>query len=247
MQGIIAPSPDADRAVRYLAKYLTKSIADTYADPDAANAGLRGAHRPAARRAALPALLAAAARTGCATASNPTSAGPGLRPGRCGSKAHDRENLGLGGRRVLVSRQWSGKTLAEHRADRATVVREALADGRHRRPRDRTDRRRRRSPPTGIRGSCGPTPDPTRSIYARVILASIAERQRWRAQYEAAKAARQPVDSLSATDRHPDRLTDHGRAGEPTTPRPPRSPASPWSQDRRSRVSAANPQDTKCP
>ena len=31
------------------------------------------------------------------------------------------------------------------------------------------------------------------------ILAAVAERQRWKAQYEAAKAARQPVDSLSAT------------------------------------------------
>ena len=27
-------APDADRAVRYLAKYLTKSVADTYADPE---------------------------------------------------------------------------------------------------------------------------------------------------------------------------------------------------------------------
>src|SRR3954447_19849553 len=31
VKGIIAPSPDADRAVRYLTKYLTKSIAGTYA------------------------------------------------------------------------------------------------------------------------------------------------------------------------------------------------------------------------
>jgi hypothetical protein len=34
--------------------------------------------------------------------------------------------VGIGGRRVLVSREWSGKTLSERRADRATVVREAL-------------------------------------------------------------------------------------------------------------------------
>ncbi len=47
-------------------------------------------------------------------------------PGRCPSKAHDREHLGIGGRRVLVSRDWSGKTLSEHRADRSAVVREAL-------------------------------------------------------------------------------------------------------------------------
>jgi hypothetical protein len=53
----------------------------------------------------------------------PKDLGPGMRAGRCpSSKAHDRENLGLGGRRVLVSRQCSGKTLTEHKADRATVV-----------------------------------------------------------------------------------------------------------------------------
>ena len=34
MAGIIAPSPDADRAVRYLVKYLTKAIADPLADRD---------------------------------------------------------------------------------------------------------------------------------------------------------------------------------------------------------------------
>jgi hypothetical protein len=38
------------------------------------------------------------------------------------------ENLGLGGQRVLVLRQWSGKTLGRHRADCATVVRQALAE-----------------------------------------------------------------------------------------------------------------------
>ena len=35
MAGIIAPSEDADRAVRYLTKYLTKAVADTHTDPDA--------------------------------------------------------------------------------------------------------------------------------------------------------------------------------------------------------------------
>ena len=44
----------------------------------------------------------------------------------CPSKAHSRECLGIGGRRVQVSRHWSGKTLREHRADRAEVVRQVL-------------------------------------------------------------------------------------------------------------------------
>ena len=48
----------------------------------------------------------------------PKNARPGLRPGACKGKAHRREYLGHAGRRVLVSRKWSGKTLADHRADR---------------------------------------------------------------------------------------------------------------------------------
>ena len=38
------------------------------------------------------------------------------------------ENLGLGDQRVLVLRQWSGKTLGRHRADCATVEGQALAE-----------------------------------------------------------------------------------------------------------------------
>ena len=49
-----------------------------------------------------------------------------LRPGRCTGKAHRREYLGYAGRRVLVSRKWSGKTLADHRADRKTWLLETL-------------------------------------------------------------------------------------------------------------------------
>ena len=39
-------------------------------------------------------------------------------PRACKGKAHDADHLGYAGRRVLVSRKWSGKTLADHRADR---------------------------------------------------------------------------------------------------------------------------------
>ena len=39
-------------------------------------------------------------------------------PGACKGKAHRREHLGYAGRGVLVSRKWSGKTLADHRANR---------------------------------------------------------------------------------------------------------------------------------
>lgn len=92
--GIIAPSPDADRAVRYLTKYLTKSIASTYVDdtPDLA----REAHidRLHAELRWLPCTPTCAnwLRYGI----QPDQPGPGLKAGRCASPAHDRENLGIG-------------------------------------------------------------------------------------------------------------------------------------------------------
>ncbi|HZN76276.1 MAG TPA: replication initiator, partial [Micromonosporaceae bacterium] len=49
-----------------------------------------------------------------------------MRPGFCRGKVHQRATLGIGGRRVLVSRNWSGKTLADHRADTRAWVRALL-------------------------------------------------------------------------------------------------------------------------
>lgn len=40
-----------------------------------------------------------------------------LEPGRCPGKVHQRKTLGYTGRRCLVSRNWSGKTLTDHRLD----------------------------------------------------------------------------------------------------------------------------------
>jgi len=56
----------------------------------------------------------------------PKNARPGLVPGRCKGKAHDADHLGYAGRRVLVSRKWSGKTLADHRGDRKAWLTEML-------------------------------------------------------------------------------------------------------------------------
>lgn len=169
LAGIVAPSKDADRAIRYLTKYLTESIADTYTpgdddetppDPryvahiDRLHDELQ--YLPCGER------CANWLRYGI----KPLDAGPGLAPGRCGGKAHDRDHLGLGGRRVLVSRQWSGKTLSEHRADRAIVVREALEAAGMLAPRSsgwpRPCWRR-----TGNPGSSGPIPVPMRPPTSR--------------------------------------------------------------------------------
>ena len=93
---------------------------------------------------------------------------------------------GLGGRRVLVSRQWSGKTLGEHRADRAAVVREALEEAGMLAPEIE------RMAATVMASDGKPRfvwtdtrPDPI--TYARVIMHAVAERLRWKAQYAAAK------------------------------------------------------------
>jgi hypothetical protein len=201
MAGIIAPSSDADRAVRYLTKYLTKSIADAHVD--AAEADPRYAAHIERLHDELRYLPCSPA---CANwlryGIQPDQPGPGLRAGHCPSKAHDSEHLGLGGRRVLVSRHWSSKTLTQHKADRATVVREALLSAGIVAP--EVERMAATvTLPDGTSRFVWTDSRPDRGSYAQTILASIAERLRWRAQYEAAKQAVQliggPVDNHSAT------------------------------------------------
>ena len=166
IKGIVAGTPDADRAVRYLTKYLTKAVAETYADDDGADRGLRGPHRPAPRRGPVAALLHGVRQL--ASLRRPAQdAGPGLVPGHCPSKAHDREHLGVGGRRVLVSRGWSGKTLTEHKADRAAVVRASPGGRRDRHAEQPTGWPPRRCTTTANPGSCGRTcPSPSTTTPA---------------------------------------------------------------------------------
>jgi hypothetical protein len=118
----------------------------------------------------------------------PKGASSGMVPGHCKHKAHDRANLGIGGRRVLVSRKWSGKTLAGHKADRAAVVRAALEEAGF----DPDDHDELSVSGTDGRWSwelLGRTRVDERT-YAAAIAEQITTRQRWRAQYEVAKAAR---------------------------------------------------------
>ena len=111
---MLAGSKDAARCIGYLTKYLTKQVGDCHrAETDAQRAhtarlaeALR--YQPCSPR------CANWLRYGV----QPKNARPGLVPGRCKRKAHDADHLGYAGRRVLVSRKWSGKSLADHRADR---------------------------------------------------------------------------------------------------------------------------------
>jgi hypothetical protein len=127
-RGITAGTKDAAKSIRYVTKYVTKDITEQ-ADPHSAQ---QQAHfdRLHAELSILP------CSPTCANwllyGINPDKAKPGLVPGRCSGKVHQRKTLGFTGRRVLISRQWSGKTLADHRADNRswirTVLTGALAD-----------------------------------------------------------------------------------------------------------------------
>lgn len=120
--GVTANSATTARLIGYLTKYLAKSL-------DACHT-IEGDRQ----RAHIDRLAAALRHEPCSpTCANwllhgiaPKNARPGLVPGRCKGKAHRRETLGFGGRRVLVSRKWSGKMLADHKADRVAFVREQL-------------------------------------------------------------------------------------------------------------------------
>ncbi len=144
-QGVLAGTKDAARCVGYLTKYLTKQITGCHAaDTDA-----QRAH--AARLA--DALRYEPCSPTCANwlryGIQPKNPAPGPACPDCASgKAHRPENLGYAGRRVLVTRKWSGKTLADHRADR-----KAWLTGHARPPNNRAL--------AATRGNASPRPTPT--------------------------------------------------------------------------------------
>jgi hypothetical protein len=171
-QGVLAGSKDANKCIGYLTKYLTKQVAEC--------------HLPEtdAQRAHADRLAEALRYEPCSpTCANwllygiqPKNPRPGLVPGACKGKAHRPEHCGYAGRRVLVSRKWSGKTLADHRADREAWLVETL----------------------GL-----DEPDPTRYTWVQVtpadpdylppeqrLLHIVADRARWKVALD--EASRKP-------------------------------------------------------
>ena len=113
---------------RYLTKYLTKQISGCHtADTDA--------QRDHADRL-IEALRYEPCSPSCANwlryGIQPKGARAGMIPGLCKGKAHRAENLGYAGRRVLVSRKWSGQD-----PRRSPLRPQGLADGHARPPRRR--------------------------------------------------------------------------------------------------------------
>ena len=183
IQGLTAGTPGTERAIGYLCKYLNKAIARTHHDEHPSAAQLAHIDRLAETVRWLPCAPTCAnwLRYGI----QPAAAQAGMVPGHCTHKAHDRDNLGLGGRRVLVSRKWSGKTLAGHKADRVAVVRAALEEAGID-PDDHDE--------MAVIGSDGRWSwellgrnRVDAATYAAAISQSIHTRQRWLREYEAAK------------------------------------------------------------
>jgi hypothetical protein len=182
-QGVLAGSKDATRCIGYLTKYLTKQAGDCHqADTDA-------------QRAHAVRLAGALRFQPCSpTCANwlrygiqPKNARPGLAPGRCKGKAHDADHLGYAGRRVLVSRKWSGKTLADHRADRQQWLLETLGVS-------ATD-------PARYAWELVAPGDPDYLDYARRMLHAVADRARWQAALAEAKRRAEPKGDTSSVGR----------------------------------------------
>jgi hypothetical protein len=187
IQGVLEGSQQAGSCLNYLVKYLTKAVSEC--------------HEPETPRQAdhVDRLVAALEYQPCSpTCPNwlrygvqPAKPKPRMVPGQCKGKAHKRAHLGYGGRRCLVSRKWSGKTLAEHRDDkRRHVLRTLGAVGA--KPEQAT--------PDDERGRytwtlMGPR-DPDRPERTQLLLQVVAQKRRWREQYE---QARQAFAELSAT------------------------------------------------
>ncbi|GAA0568729.1 replication initiator [Actinomadura livida] len=123
-QGVLADSPQSRKLIGYLTKYLVKGVAECHNAETSAQREHVDRMAEALRYEPCSPTCANWLRYGV----QPKTPRKGLTPGYCRGKAHRREHLGYGGRRVLVSRKWSGKTLADHKADRKAWVLARLAE-----------------------------------------------------------------------------------------------------------------------
>jgi len=182
-QGVLAGSKDANRCIGYVTKYLTKNVSDCH------HAETDDQARHADRLA--QALRLEPCSPTCANwlryGVQPKNAKPNMRPGCCKGKAHRREYLGYAGRRALVSRKWSGKTLADHRAERKNWLTETLGLS-------ATDPTRYAWEPVG-------PGDRDHMPIARRLLHVVADRIRWQHALDEARRRAQglPPHDVSAT------------------------------------------------
>ena len=183
-QGVLAGSKDAHRCIGYLTKYLTKQVGNCYQAETDTQLAHAGRLAEALRYQPCTPTCANWLRYGI----QPKNPRPGLVPGCCKGKAHDADHLGYAGRRVLVSRKWSGKTLADHRADRQGWLLSMLGVS-------ATD-------PGRYAWEVVAPGDPDHMEHARRLLHAVADRARWQAALaEARRRAHGPDGILSADGR----------------------------------------------
>ncbi len=186
-RGIAQGSKDAERSIRYVTKYVTKDLTE-HANPSS-SAQKAHADRLHAELAVLP------CSPTCANwllyGVQPDRPKAGLVPGRCTGKVHQRSTLGFTGRRVLVSRQWSGKTLADHRADNRAWIR-AVLGGDLAEPEETSAER--------YRFELARPDDPDVLPLEHRILRAVSARIRWRSQVDAARrlSATGPAEATRA-------------------------------------------------
>jgi Replication initiator protein, pSAM2 len=171
----------------YLTKYLSKSIGQAAGfDEHATDAQRDHAHRLHAELQITP--CSPRCPVWLLYGIQPKSARHSMTPGRCKGKAHQLQHLGIAGRRVLVSRKWSNKTLDDHRAERGEFVRQLL---------QQANIQPSYGPQDGPYQWERPAPsDPDIPPRPLLLLQAVAERQRWKAEYTAAQLATtgQPLD-----------------------------------------------------
>jgi hypothetical protein len=116
----------------------------------------------------------------------PKNPRPGMRPGHCAAKAHRPSHLGYGGRRVLVSRKWTGKDLPDHRHDRKAHVLAVLAAAGHLSATDG-------QPSERVRWEYAQPSDPDIPPAQQRLLRRIAHAVRRRDEYRRARDGTEPV------------------------------------------------------
>ncbi|GAA2368110.1 hypothetical protein GCM10010170_067880 [Dactylosporangium salmoneum] len=191
-EGVNANDSNAERAIGYITKYITKSAADCHAvTTDRQRDHLERFWRelrvtPCSERCANWLLYGI----------QPKNAHARLRPGNCKGRVHQRSTLGIGGRRILVSRDWSGKTLADHRYDARAWVKALLGVSDN-------DTAADPESPAPVAWELARPNDPDLPPMRHRLLRALAQRIQWRNALNAARDRAAQYDStavLSATD-----------------------------------------------
>jgi hypothetical protein len=87
---------------------------------------------------------------------------------------HQRATLGLGGRSILISREWSGKTLTDHHADAKARVRAVLGVTEQHHGEDQGE------VPERYAWEMTQPDDPDVDLLPQRLLRAVFERIRWR-------------------------------------------------------------------